>query len=192
MATKRAKILTDDKYEWLKGYVSKGKHPERDRVIIALSYKAGLRAAEIAGLKRTDTTTPSGEISHEIFIGSHIAKNKKERVIPMHPEIRDSLVALYAVQKESKVVVYSPYSKSDGLSANAMSVMLHRLYREAKLEGCSSHSGRRTFITNTARKANLVGCSLKDVQHLAGHADLRTTEHYIELSKNVADLVAVA
>lgn len=54
------------------------------------------------------------------------------------------------------------------------------LYAEAGLEGCSSHSGRRTFITNAARLVAKVGGCLRDVQELAGHSALTTTERYIE------------
>ncbi|WP_282058874.1 site-specific integrase [Lentibacter algarum] len=45
---------------------------------------------------------------------------------------------------------------------------------------CSFHSGRRTFITNTARKISSVGGSLRDVQALAGHSSLAVTQRYIE------------
>jgi integrase len=48
--------------------------------------------------------------------------------------------------------------------------------------GCSSHGGRRTFITNAARKISTVGGSLRDVQELAGHANLRTTQRYIDVN----------
>ncbi|WP_253278846.1 site-specific integrase, partial [Roseobacter sp. HKCCD7390] len=55
-------------------------------------------------------------------------------------------------------------------------------YRDLGLLGCSSHSGRRTFITNAAKKITDVGGSLRDVQYLAGHTSLHTTERYIDYS----------
>jgi len=58
--------------------------------------------------------------------------------------------------------------------------LFHRWYRHLGFVGCSSHSGRRTFITNAARKMSTVGGSLKDVQELAGHSNLRTTQRYIK------------
>lgn len=54
------------------------------------------------------------------------------------------------------------------------------MYAELGFEGCSSHSGRRTFITNAARLISRTGGSLRDVQELAGHSALSTTERYIE------------
>ena len=44
----------------------------------------------------------------------------------------------------------------------------------------SNHSGRRSFITATARKIVEAGGSLRDVEELAGHASLATTQRYIE------------
>ena len=55
-----------------------------------------------------------------------------------------------------------------------------RAYRAIGLTGCSSHSGRRTFITKAARLVHRAGGSLRDVQVLAGHQSLLTTQRYID------------
>jgi integrase len=55
-----------------------------------------------------------------------------------------------------------------------------RLYRDLGLAECSSHSGRRTFITYAARLVSKVGGSLRDVQELAGHRSIEQTQTYID------------
>ena len=54
------------------------------------------------------------------------------------------------------------------------------LFAEIGAEGCSSHSGRRTFITHAARNAHRAGASLRDVQLLAGHRSITVTQGYID------------
>lgn len=59
-------------------------------------------------------------------------------------------------------------------------VWFHRVYSELGLTGASSHSGRRSFITRAARNVHKAGGSLRDVQMLAGHRSIQTTERYID------------
>jgi|GEM_PF-3975012 len=53
-------------------------------------------------------------------------------------------------------------------------------YTGIVLTGCSSHLGRRTFISNAARKISSVGGSLRDIQMVAGHSSLAVNQLYIE------------
>jgi integrase/recombinase XerD len=59
-------------------------------------------------------------------------------------------------------------------------VWFARTYQIVGLNGCSSHSGRRTFITRAARLVHKAGGSLRDVQLLAGHRSIQTTQRYID------------
>ena len=66
------------------------------------------------------------------------------------------------------------------MSAKSVVNWFARLYATVGLEGCSSHSGRRTFVTQAARLVHRAGGSLRDVQELAGHRSIKTTQGYIE------------
>jgi len=66
------------------------------------------------------------------------------------------------------------------LKANSIVNWFVALFLELGYEGCSSHSGRRSFITMAARNVHRSGCSLHDVQLLAGHLSIETTERYID------------
>jgi integrase len=183
MLTKQAKVVSPRELQRLFDYVTHGRHPERDRVIILLSFKAGLRAKEIAGLTWCMVTDASGAIADRIALPNRASKGKSGgREIPMHRELRAALAALMTA-RDDKVrpklpVIYS--ERADGYSANAIAVWFHTRFAELGIEGASSHSGRRTFITVAAKKIVEAGGSLRDVQDLAGHANLGTTQRYIQ------------
>jgi integrase/recombinase XerC len=180
---KQAKMLKRTELQRLLDRVSHSRHPERDRVTVLLSFKAGLRAKEIAGLTWSMVTDPSGEIADVIALPNRASKGKGGgRTIPLHGDLRDALIALKATRgdraRPNLPIVYS--ERADGYSANAIAVWFRTRYAEIGVEGASSHSGRRTFITTVARKITEAGGSLRDVQQLAGHASLATTQRYIE------------
>ena len=70
--------------------------------------------------------------------------------------------------------------RSDRVAPQVIVNMFQKWFADLGYEGCSSHSGRRTFITNASKKITSVGGSLRDIQYLAGHSSLQTTQRYIE------------
>jgi integrase len=68
------------------------------------------------------------------------------------------------------------------MTALSIVIWFGRAYRTLGLDGCSSHSGCRTFITRAARLAHKAGGSLRDVQLLAGHQSIQTTQRYIDVT----------
>ena len=155
------------------------RHALRNTAIILLSFKAGLRACEIAGLDWTMVTTGSGAVANTISVGRGIAKNGRARRLPMHPQLRSALMALrlQAGSPRGGPVIRS--QRGGHLTPGSVVNWFTAFYISAGLYGCSSHSGRRTFITNSARLLAKVGGSLRDVQELAGHSALTTTEAYL-------------
>jgi integrase/recombinase XerD len=121
---------------------------------------------------------PTGQISGIIELRDNAAKKGNGRVIPVHPDLRDALTALRQVAALSEHVVTS--GRGGPLTPLSIVVWFNRAFRSVGLKGCSSHSGRRTFVTRAARLVHKAGGSLRDVQLLAGHRSIQTTQRYIE------------
>jgi integrase len=196
MLTKQAKTLSRKELQRLLDRVTHGRHPERDRAMVLLSFRAGLRSKEISGLTWSMVTDASGTLADTIALPNRASKGRNGgRSIPLHDELRDALAALMDARPDKvradRRVIYS--ERADGYSANAVAVWFFEKYREIGIEGASSHSGRRTFITALAKKIVEAGGSLRDVQQLAGHASLSMTQAYIEgdaaAKRNVMKLI---
>ena len=71
--------------------------------------------------------------------------------------------------------------RSDAFTANSLTQVVNGIYKQAGLDGASSHSGRRGFLTNLAEK----GVSVRVMMALAGHANMATTQRYIDLRPGV-------
>jgi integrase len=187
----QAKTLSAAQLSQLLACVARqARDPHRDAVILLLSFRAGLRAQEIAGLTWSDVTDAAGAVASILTIPKQIAKKGHGRTLPVHPALQHALRALQACHTSAAADPVVCARNGEALSANAVAQHLRRLYLQAGLQGCSSHSGRRTFITALARTANRHGCSLLDIQKLAGHRFLSTTLPYIEPSDGVGAMIA--
>lgn len=189
---KQAKTLSPSQIILLLQSVKGHRRAARNMVICLLSARAGLRAHEIAHLTWDMLSDASGSIGSDIRLEDSASKGRSGRVIPINRELREALLRWRTDQKPASDYVVST-ERSSRTSAQAIVNMFFRWYFDLRFVGCSSHSGRRTFITNAARKISSVGGSLRDVQMLAGHSDLRITQRYIdgeaEAQRRVVDLV---
>ncbi len=182
----KAKMLTPEEIAAVLRHVAaQSRYPERDRVLVLLSVRAGLRASEIAGLSWDHVLTADGSaVAAEIDLPRQVTKGaKRARLIPIHDELETALEALMALWPD-RVAPGQPvvFSERGRYGANGVAHWFGRIYQDAGLVGASSHSGRRTLLTNLARCCAQAGASLRDVQRIAGHADLGTTERYVEPS----------
>jgi integrase len=178
MSGKQAKILSDRQIEDLLFFAETTRNPNRNRAIILLSAKAGLRAAEIANLTWEMIVEPSGQVASHIELRNHAAKKGSGRIVPLNGALRAALIELRTLEAPIGPVVRS--ERGGRMTALSIVVWFNRAYKSVGLEGCSSHSGRRTFITRAARLVHKAGGSLRDVQLLAGHRSIQTTQGYID------------
>jgi integrase/recombinase XerD len=179
---KQAKVLTKPQAEAVLSYLGSTRYPVRNRVVFLLSLKAGLRAKEIASLTWAMVTDAEGRLTDAIHLTDVASKGRSGRVIPLNNEL---IEALEALKKETEASARpSPYliTSERGAKTSAAAIVnkFAGWYAALGFAGASSHSGRRTFITNAARKISTVGGSLRDVQILAGHSALSTTQRYID------------
>ena len=178
MAGRQARVLTDAVTRRALAAVRGRPDALRDRAMALLSLRAGLRAGEIAGLDWSMVLDPAGRVAHTLAVPDRIAKRGGGRRVPLHPELRRALVALWRRADRTGPII--PSRRGGHLRPNSVVNWFVALFAEIGAEGCSSHSGRRTFITQAARRAHRAGASLRDVQLLAGHRSITVTQGYID------------
>ena len=195
---KQAKTLTKGQVDSVTAFLLTRRHGLRDQTVFLLSVRAGLRAKEIANLKWAMVLGADGEMGDSIHLTDEASKGKSGRIVPLNKQLRANLIQMLdAARQERHFGPETAYvvttERSTNTSPQAVVNMSKRWYADLGLLGCSSHSGRRTFITNAAKKISTVGGSLRDVQILAGHSSLAVTQRYIdgdsEARKKIVDLI---
>lgn len=206
MAGKQAKVIGDDELAAVLAACDATRYPLRNRAVVLLSFKAGLRAMEIAKVRRHMVLDARGKLDTCLRLEDKICKKGSGRIVPMpagellHRTLADLLAAVPGPPRDPLILSeraeedkWTKQMMDDPRPMDPKSIirLFQRLYRKVGLIGCSSHSGRRTYITRMARAlVQIPGSSLRDVQYIAGHANLTTTQRYIEHNPDVLDRLA--
>ncbi len=178
---KQAKVLSRHQQAALISFLTTTRHAKRNLVIFLLSTRAGLRAKEIAFITWSMVSDAEGHISEVINLQNSASKGKSGGVIWMNSDLRQALIEYRGTRNltsnNDRII---KTERGQNTTAQVIVNMFTAWYKKLGFEGCSSHSGRRTFITNAARKISTVGGSIRDVQVLARHSSLQMTQRYIE------------
>lgn len=154
----------------------------RDKIIIELFYGTGMRRNELINLKETDVDSYNSQIKV-------LGKGNKERIIPIHPELRTSLKKFVDEKKKLQE------SQADFLvlDDNGKKMPAYRVYEIVKkylnlvttVDKKSPHVLRHTFATHLMNN----GADINAVKELLGHSSLAATQVYthntIEKLKNI-------
>jgi integrase/recombinase XerD len=174
----QAKTLTREEMTRVLDYIRTRRFAPRNRAMMLLTHLAGLRIGEVACLRWSDVINLDGAVKDEIRLLPDMTKGRHARTVFVNIRLREELQA-YAAQVKCVDRSYpffaSQKSVKAGFGANSLAQTFALLYEGAGLEGASSHSGRRTFLTNLANK----GTAIHILKTLAGHRSISTTAAYL-------------
>ena len=182
--SKQAKTLRNDEIRKVLDYVATRKHSERNRAMIYTIFNTGMRVSEVANLRFKDVVDGEGAIRREIRLGAEDTKTKEARIVFVNDRLHKELtryVKLYKPLNTNVKFFYSQKRASDGYSPNTLAQFFHYLFNRAGIAGASSHSGRRSFITNLANK----GVGVRVIMGLSGHRALSSVQCYIDCNDDM-------
>jgi len=174
----QAATLTQQQLQRVLDYTRTRRHYKRNRAIILLTHYAMLRVGEVAALRYCDVVDADGEIKAETTLSAAQTKGNKARKVWLAEKIRVELAAYVAAHKPKQLTQPLFYTqRSEGFTANTLTRIVNGIYKNAGISGATSHSGRRTGLTNLAER----GVGVRVLMALAGHSNMATTQRYIDL-----------
>jgi len=182
--SKQAKTLTAEELRRVLDYTATRKHSTRNRALVLSSFYSGCRVGELSSLTYTDVVDDAGSVRDEIRLKAENTKTKEARIVFVSIKLKKELqkyADFYKPANTQQKFFYSQKRTSDGYNANTLTQFFHYLYKRAGVFGASSHSGRRTFITNLASK----GVGVRVLASLAGHRNISTTQAYIDVNDDM-------
>jgi integrase/recombinase XerD len=172
----QARTLNSTDLRRVLDYVATRKHSARNRCALLLTHYAGMRVGEVAALRICDVLNDSGSIKDEIRLKPDQTKGKYARTVYINARMQKELaqyIKCLRITDASKPLFYT--QKRAGFSANTLAQYFFFLYKKSGFENCSSHSGRRSFLTGLANK----GTAIHILKSLAGHRNISTTASYL-------------
>ena len=151
----------------------------RNRLMLLMTHWAGMRVGEVAALRVSDVRSADGRVKPEIQLDATQTKGKHARTVFVNNRLRKELAA-YLKTMPGRAIDQPLFmtQKQSGFTANVLCQTLNGLYKHVGMDGATSHSGRRSFITTLASK----GIGVRVLASLAGHSAITSTQAYIDVN----------
>ena len=186
----QAKTLSDQELQRALDYTATTKAAVRNRAILLLTHWAGMRIGEVASVRYSDVLSTDFQVLSEIRLSAAQTKGHKSRVVLLSERMQHELAIYIAAHppKDMNRPLF-PTQRAYGFTPNTLTHVINGLYRQAGLNGATSHSGRRGFLTRLSEK----GVSVRVMMQLAGHSQMSTTQRYIDtrpdILRNAVELI---
>jgi integrase/recombinase XerD len=188
----QARTLNEKELNLLLLYINTRKHAARDRAMVLMTFWGGMRIGEVAAAKIGDVLALDGTIKSELNLTAAQTKGKHARTVILADKLRKELQIYLQHRFNTKQLSAIAYTddmgkqlfstqKREGFNANTACYHFHMLYKAAGLDGASSHSGRRSFLTLLSSKS----VPLKVLMELANHRQAQTTMRYINVTTDM-------
>jgi integrase/recombinase XerD len=179
-----AKSLTAAELERVQQYLLTQPFAQRNHCMLQLTVTAGLRVSEVAALTVADVLNTNGTVKAEIYLDRHRTKHGHSRTVFLNSRMQAEL-AQWVVQRQhlgaDAVLFHTQRGPRKGFTANTLAQQFYWWYKRAGVDGASSHSGRKTFLTSLAAQ----GVSVFVLAALAGHKSISTTQRYVTVNDDV-------
>jgi integrase/recombinase XerD len=178
--SKQAKVLNEHEFRKLLKVCELTRYKERNRMIVMLSFMLGLRAVEIAKLCVSNVVSENGEILDTLVLDKTQTKGNVRSAVPISDRVKAELKRYFGKYPHllnslsSRLII----SQKGVFSSQTVQHLFKHLYELAAIKQASSHSGRRSFITQLSDN----GIAVAVIQKLARHSSLAVTQRYIEVS----------
>ncbi len=178
----QAKTLTPAEIDQVLQCIAPRSYAMRNRVMFLTGLWSGMRVGEIASLSVGDVRNTDGSVRAEIRLTADQTKGRQPRTVFLPQKLRVELQTYLDLR--GQVPATNPLFITGGrkpFSANLMAQHFHYLFKHAGIAGASSHSMRRSFITNLANK----GISVRVLAEISGHRSIAVTQKYIDVNDDM-------
>ncbi len=171
----KAKPITETEFRRVLAVAGSSRYPERNRLCLLLSARAGMRVGEIRDLDLHDVLDPAtGEIRDRVYLAASRTKWNHAREVHLNRTVQRALASYLSLRGPLDGPLIQ--TQSNARFRRTSLVSLYRtLYERAGID-TSSHAGRALFITSLADK----GVSIRIIQKAVGHRSLQATNAYLD------------